>query len=492
MTVSWIVFLLYAGTALLLGRYAAGKTADGEDFWTAGRKLSPLSVGLSISAGFMSISWSCVYAVQLFYWYGAGALWLVTIPWILALTGIYFLSKKYHGLSSFSQPEMIGERFGKSLKKVVAMALAFVFLVWGGAEIYVAAVLLAPDLKIGVDPVILIISVFIALYTVSGGFRAVVLTDKLQYAIVAVYILIMGFLAFKGIRSAGIDIFTMPAAGVKSGLPWRDIFSPGVALISLTLIAYLPGWLFETDLWLRVQAAKDSGSAKKGVMIAGINSVIFVGILPLFIGISALYLFPRENGAIPAVVGNEGDAIFSALLIKYAPEWVRLFSSLGLVAAAMSTIDTCINVMALSIGYDIAEIRSRRDPKRSSRIFTLISVVLTTAFALFITSLWDIFYLSSGILTTAVALPVASVFFKRAKAKPLLWSSIGGFAGTTLFYFLEKTLFFRNLEPDFLLHSGVGFIFFGIIALPREFLQPRNKCTPVPRKLKQEKSSWLI
>lgn len=464
MTASWIAFLFYAGITLVIGRYAARKTGEGEDFWSAGRSLSGLSVGLSLSAGFMSISWSCVYAVQLFYWYGAGALWLVTIPWILALAGIYFLSKKYHGLSSFSQPEMIEKRFGKTLKKVVALALAFVFLVWGGAEIYVAASLLAPDLKTGVNIVIILISIFIAFYSVSGGFRAVVLTDKLQYSIVALYIIVMGFLAFKGLRIEGVDIFSIPASGIKSLSPWRDIFSPGIALISLTLIAYLPGWLFETDLWLRIQAAKDTGSARKGVIIAGINSILFVGIFPLFIGISALYLFPAEGGALPEIVGNEGDAIFSALLLKYAPQWLRLFSSLGLVAAAMSTIDTCINVMALSIGYDIAEVSSRKRSKKLSRYFTLLSVFVTTIFALIITSLWDIFYLSSGILTTAVALPVASVFIKGVKARPLLWSSVSGFTGTILFYFLEKSETFHSIEPAFLKDSGVGFILFGIVS----------------------------
>ncbi|MEN8223328.1 MAG: hypothetical protein ABFR36_08730, partial [Acidobacteriota bacterium] len=57
---------------------------------------------------------------------------------------------------------------------------------------------------------------------------------------------------------------------------------------------------------------------------------------------------------------------------------------------------------------------------------------------------------------------VASVFIKRIKAKPLLWSSVSGFSGTVIFYFLEKAPFFKNIEPEFLLNSGVGFIFFGI------------------------------
>ncbi len=461
---AWAVFLVYISITLVLGRYAGKKEKKSEEFWTAGRDLGPLSVGLSISAGFMSVSWSCVYAVQLFYWYGAGAVWLVTIPWIAALTGIWFLSKKYHSLSSFSQPEMVEKRFGKGIKRVVALALAFVFLVWGGAEIYVAAVLLAPDLNISINLVIAIISIVIALYTTSGGFRAVILTDKLQFGLVAIYIIVIGVIAWAGLNEQSISIFDLKATGMKSGLSWGNLVAPGVSLILLTLVAYLPGWLFETDLWLRVKAAKNKDSAKKGVVIAGINSVVFVGILPMFIGVAALYLFPSEAGTFPEIVGNEGDAIFSALLINYAPKWIRLFASLGLVAAAMSTIDTCINVMALSLGYDLAGVQKKNNPAFWSKLITLVSVFFTFLFSLFITSLWDVFYLSSGVLTTAVAFPVAAVFIKKVRTRAIFWSSVSGFAGTILFYFLEKSEFFRAIEPRFMSESGVGFIFLGIMA----------------------------
>lgn len=463
MNFTWIALLLYIFASIVLGRFAGKGEKNADDFWTAGRGLGSFSVGLSISAGFMSISWSCVYAVQLFYWYGSGALWLVTIPWIIALTGIRFLSKKYHNLNEFSQPEMVEKRFGKGVKRVVAVALASVFLVWGAAEIYVASSLLAPDLGISVDLLILIISIVIAVYTTSGGFKAVILTDKLQYLLVAAYIIIIGFVALSALKTEGINLFQGEILkGAKSGREWTDLFAPGVSLIVLTLFAYLPGWIFETDLWLRIQAAKDDKAAKGGVLIAGINSVLFVGILPMFIGIAALYLFPVKNGLFPAAIGNEGDAIFSAIMKGYAPAWLRFFSSLGLVAAAMSTIDTCINVVALSIGYDMLEVRKRNNPELMSKIVTIAAVSLTFIFALSINSLWDIFYLSSGILTTTVAFPVAAVFLKKVKRSPLFMSSIFGFAGTVLFYFLEKSNVFTSFEPGFLKNSQVGFILYGV------------------------------
>jgi len=70
----WIAVLLYCAAVIALGFRWREQASKGADFWTAGRSLSAGSVGLSISAGFMSVSWSCVYAAQLFYGYGLGAL----------------------------------------------------------------------------------------------------------------------------------------------------------------------------------------------------------------------------------------------------------------------------------------------------------------------------------------------------------------------------------------------------------------------------------
>lgn len=459
---TWFAFLLYVVITLVLGWAAHRKKDQGTAFWTAGRSLSTLSVGLSISAGFMSVSWSCVYAVQLFYWYGIGAVWLITIPWLIALTGIYYLAKRYHNLSAFSQPEMVALKFGKGTKRMIALALAFVFLVWGGAEIYVAGTLLAPSLGISSQWVIFIISVVVGIYATMGGFRAVVMTDKLQYSIVALYILAMAWLAGKGVSQMDVSLLDLSVTGAKSGVGWANLWAPGLAVIVLTLVAYLPGWIFETDLWLRVQAARDDRSARKGVLLAGFNGFLFVGVLPMFIGIAALHLFPMEGAAFPTIIGNQGDAIFSALVSTYAPQWLSVLFSVGLVAAAMSTIDTCVNVMALSLGSDMAEIHKRPHSEKWAKLVTIGSVLLSFLFALNTESLWDIFYLSSGILTTSVAFPVAAVFMKKVIPKGVLWSSIFGFCGTILFYFLESNGLLNAVEPQWLLESNLGYILWGM------------------------------
>lgn len=460
---TWIVFISYSLITIILGWLSHRKKDRGAEFWTAGRGLNGISAGLSISAGFMSVSWSCVYAVQLFYWYGLGGLWLVTIPWLIALTGIYILSRKYHKLPAFSQPEMVEQRFGKGARRTVATALAFVFLVWGGAEIYVAAALLAPGLAISIKWVILIICVVVAIYATLGGFRAVIMTDKLQYVIVALYVLAMVWLAGKGLAAQGVAVPDLTIAGAKSAKSWAHFTSPGITIIILTLIAYLPAWIFETDLWLRVQAAKDEKAAKKGMLIAGLNGFLFVGVFPMFIGIASLSIFPMQGGAFPGIIGNQGDAIFSALVSTYAPAWLAVLAAVGLVAAAMSTIDTCINVMALSIGYDIVEVHKGRHPERGSKLITLGSVLFAYLFAISIDSLWDIFYLASGVLTTTVAFPVAAVFIKKVKRKSVLYSSISGFVATVLFYFLESRGLLNFIEPQWLVESGLGYILWGIV-----------------------------
>ena len=470
----WAGFLGYSILVVVVGfviywkEKRSGQEYDNQAFWTANQKLSGYSIGLSISASMMSVSWSCVYDVQLFYWYGWGGLWLLAIPWLITMGGFYLFSPLFRRLRVFSQPELLERRFGSRARQLLAPVLIFVFITWAGAEIYAAGILIAPFLGISLPWMLFLIAFVVALYSFAGGFEAVVSTDKIQFAIVAIFIAAAAYVGVNAAsRQAGnfLGFLSAVPAPPKADPKFLQIISPGLALIGMTFLAYLPGWLVETDVWVRLQAASSNKEARKGIGVAAFNSFLFVGVLPLLIGLSALYLYPPLGSQIPDKL-KDGALIFTVLLQDFAPVWLSLVLSIGLIAAAMSTVDTCGNVVALSLSYDLLEpaLQGKWSAQKLNRLARWVSVLaigLAFVYALLTNSLWDIFYLSSGLLTTTIFFPVIGAFLKNTQKLQIYLSISLGFLGTLGGYFLEKFHFLQAFEPDWLAGTGLGYILFG-------------------------------
>ena len=464
----WTAFIVYSLVVIGIGWYVwlrdkkKGKSCDNAAYWEASRNLSGWSVGLSISASMMSISWSCVYGVQLFYWYGAGGAWLLIIPWLLTMLGFFLFAPMFRKFKVFSQPQLLEKRFGTKARQLLAPALILVFITWTGAEIYAAGLIIAPFLGISLPATLFLITLVVAIYSYTGGFEAVVSTDKIQFLLVAFFISVIAYLSWHALpANAGLPLSVQPPRAQHPDL-W---FSPGWALILMTFMAYLPGWIVETDVWIRLQAARSNGHARGGVLLAGLNSFVFVGLMPLIIGVSALVLFPAPDGQIPAEL-QDGALIFTVIMKQYAPLWLNLLLSVGLIAAAMSTIDTCGNVVALSFSHDLIEpgLGKNWSPEKRNRLARWSSVgaiFISFVYALFTESLWDIFYLSSGILTTTIFIPVVASFSKKATARQVHWAMVLGFTGTIAFYFLESRGMLTAVETPAVAATGLGYILWG-------------------------------
>ncbi len=472
----WTGFIVYSIVVIAIGfrvffrEKRSGLESDNSEFWTASRSLSGWAIGLSISASMMSISWSGMYGVQLFYWYGVGGMWLLIVPWLVNMALFYWLAPRFRQLNVFSQPELMHKRYGNSARLIIAATLLFVFIAWGGAEVYAAGQIIAPFLGITPQTTYLLIALVVAAYSYTGGFAAVVSTDKIQFALVAVFMTVIAGLAW-GQTDWNMETLQSLSPPKQEAGMW---IAPGITLILLTAVAYLPGWLVETDLWIRLQSARSHAEARKGIVVASVNSLIFVGIAPAIIGLAALQLFPPVDGVIPAYL-NDGALIFSEVLSRFAPAWLSLVLSIGLIAAAMSTIDTCSNIVALSLSRDIVEpVLMKRKPdaaviNRLARLSSVIAVFLSYLYALFTDNLWDIFYLSSGLLTTVVAIPVISTFFKKINSRQVLSAMSTGLISTFIFYFLEKFDLLQSIEPEAIADTGLGYIlwafFLSLLAL---------------------------
>lgn len=486
-SVYWTAFLLYSFIVIVIGliiyrrEKKQGHEYDNQAYWAAGKGLSGWSIGLSISASMMSISWSCVYGVQLFYWYGYGGIWLLIVPWLLTMLGFFLLAPLFRKMQIFSQPELLEKHFGKRTRQLLAPALIFVFTAWAGAEIYAAGITIAPFLGISVPLTIFLIALVVAFYTYTGGFKAVVSTDKIQFAFVALFIAIIagvGVAAVLKTNTVGAFFSRVPRPP-KIAAQTPIWFSPGIALILITFFAYLPGWIVETDVWVRLQAAGSTRQARRGVAIAAFNSLVFVGVLPLLIGLAALHLYPPLGSQILERL-QDGALIFSVMMQDFTPLWLNAILGIGLVAAAMSTVDTCGNIVALSISYDLLEphFQKRWKAERLNYLARWVSVgaiFMAFVYALFTESLWDIFYLSSGILTTTVFLPVIGAFRPGTSKQQVQLSIVLGFAGTIFFYFLESKGVLSRVEPQWLANTGLGYIIFGFFAGAIGFLLGSKK-----------------
>jgi Na+/proline symporter len=485
----WAGFITYSLFVIYVGwrGYKRSKHTSNLDidFWAAGKSLSPWATGLSISASFMSISWSCVYDVQLFYWYGLSALWLLAIPWLLTMFGFFVLAPHFRKLPAFSQPEMLAQRFGQRVRSYFAWPLAFVFLVWGGAEIFAAAQILTPILGVPFHVILALVALVVALYSFMGGFAAVVTTDKVQYALVAFFAVAIAYIAGKAVlaQDTVTNVLAHLPSPPKTGAAALTLFATGPALIVLTLVAYLPGWLVETDIWLRLQAAQNTTSARKGVVIASINSFIFIALLPMLIGLAALYLYPPNGTEIPADL-NDGAAIFAVLMRDYSPAVLNVLLIVGLAAASMSTIDTCGNVVALSLSYDLLEqtLAKRKKPldrRLVARYMSAGAVLLAFIYAIFTESLWDIFYLSSGILTTTIFIPMMAIFLPNTKTRQVKAAAAAGFLSTLVFYFMEGKGLLAVVEPEWVAETGLGYILLGLTASILAFLISKPSKQPI-------------
>ncbi len=407
-TIYLVVFIAY--TILVLGfTFISKRLSDPGGFWTENRSVGGIRAGISLSATFMSISWSVVYGIEVFLRYGLGGFFVLSLPWIIVLGIFLWLAPRLRDIPVFSQPELITGKFGKKAGNLAAVPILLVFIIWAGAEMDVAASLLAGTMGMSQGMLLFIIALIIAIYMSFSGTNAVIVTDVIQYILVALFFLIILY-AGASSQPANPAVFKLDPHRIEP------------LFIVLTFVAYLPGWLAETDIWIRLQITRNGREARKAMGISLLNAVLFVFLMPM---LAAAFL--------PAGMTNGTKGVAWLLNQLHHPLLVAL-AAIGLIAASMSTIDTCINVAAMTLSYDL----TRKKTLNRNIAAVWISAGLSFLFGIYSDSLKDAFYLSSGILSTTLFLPVLACYLPIGKKPGVVAVLTLSPILTIAFYLLEK------------------------------------------------------
>lgn len=459
----WAIVVLYSALVVYIGyRIRAVHRLDdqkaseaGLEFWMARRQLPGWRLGISLTSGWLMLGW-IGFGMSQIYMYGATGLWILPVPWFILCFIIIVMVPFVRRIGAVSLPQVIEKRYGRRARMLVAIFSFGVFIAWTQAELFMAGVLMEPFLKIPPWACMTLLVVPIILYTYLGGFRAIVTTDMVQFLIMAVFMVLLTIAAVVAAsKASGGDII---GALREATPPWSgrgEAFNPfflGLIFPVVLLVGYLPGWMIEQDLCLRLQAVKSTREGRKGAILSLVLITVFILVLPSIAAFCAIVAFPAADGAASEAIGADATGIISAF-VGTMPLALSLLMLLGIVACQMSTVDTFANVSAMAIAYDIVDpvlVKKKGSPKKRVQVARYISIgsILAALFCAFISDkLGDVYYISSGVLSASIAVPALFVFWRRTTLPAMMTSSIVGFIGTVGGYWWEYK-FLQAGDPD--------------------------------------------
>lgn len=357
-----------------------GRTAEG--YFLAGRAMPGWVVGFSLMATIVS---SITFLSLPAFAFGSGN-WkngLAHLTYIPAIVlAIYLFIPRYRRARVSSAYEYLEKRFG--LWARIYAAASFVLYQFFRTGLVLYAVSLGIQSILGADDsslplIILSAGVLVSLYTIVGGLQAVIWTDVLQ----AVALIGGGLICLPVIVSALPGGFE-ELFGVAVDDNKFDLGNLEFSLTEKTLWAYMIAeclvllQILGTDQSTvqRYSAAQSDRAASQAAVI-GCCLAVPTWTYFLFLG-TCLYVFVKmvpDTG----LEGLQPDQVFPRFILSHLPAGVGGLVITGLLASAMSTLDSSINATAATVTTDFYQRLWAKDrsPQHYANVGKLISLLFS-------------------------------------------------------------------------------------------------------------------
>lgn len=430
------VIIVYLLGMVALGAFVSTRIKGFKDYFLAGGALTtPLLVctlvssyyGLDVTFGTSEMSF--YYGVATWFWY--------SLPYyifiIIAALVIAPRLRRYGQAMTLS--DVLEQHYGTPTR-VVGAAASFVY----SAPIVAMAGMMTmmQYLQLDVKWAMFATVAVCATYTTMGGMWADAISDTVQFVLMCASLAIAIPLAINWLGGwEFVNSLPKDAVGDVPYVLHHGKLSYWIlvswALTGLTI-------LVEPAFYQRVFAA-DSAKSVQRALLVGIFlwasydwGVTMIGLL----GRAAV-----ESGKLPAAL--EGKEVLLSLTMEALPIGLRGLFLGGILASAMSTIDSYSLLASGNVVYDIY--RPLVDPRASDRrllVMTRIGVFIVMVAALGVSLLFDrmrdMWQFMTSVMSAVVLVPVMGALFWRPRPAAGLWGAIAGAIGLIAFYFLVFTL----------------------------------------------------
>jgi len=332
--------------------------------------------------------------------------------------------------------EFLMARYGRPMYGLVLCIMLFYLFIALSAEITAIAKLVAMIAPVPLWATAAIVMGSTLLYTLYGGLRSSMFTDRVQMFIIVpllVTLFVLGWQAAGGIGPT-VD-------GLRERAPrLLDIGDPVGIKAGLTFfVAILLTGLFHQGNWQRVYAARDIRAMRNGFLLGGVLVAPFIFLMGLF-GLAFVGL---------GVPGDSSIALFGVLM-PHAPEWFAVaLIPLGL-SLVMSTADTAISAASSIIAIDLQRLVPRANPRAMKRLARRLVPVMAIPVMIVAAQGYSVLYLFllADLLCSAVAFPTFyGLFSRRHDGFTATIASLCGLAAGLLLFPAPGD------KPEFLLES---------------------------------------
>ena len=300
-----------------------------------------------------------------------------------------FLSA-YYAIRCYSIYEYLNQRFGPKTHRCAVFIFFLTRIVSSAVRLLIATAAFAILLDISFFYALVIFSLIAIVYTAFGGIRAVIWTDVIQACVfisaaIAMVIYLQYVIGWGDIwhiaqQSHHLEIFhwDLSQDRISNGSLWGWLRDPNIFYLAL-----LNGFFITTaalgtdqDLVQRMLTCKNVRYAQLSVICSGF---IALGITFLFLLIGVglfVYYHHYPNANLPQIpiqglTTVNSDAVFPFFIRHVLPPGLQGLLVIGIIAAAMSSLDSAISAMSSSAMVDFYKPLCKKEHSEKHYLYML-------------------------------------------------------------------------------------------------------------------------
>ena len=489
-----VIIVAYLLSTVFIGYWVSKRASQSmQNYFLGGNKMPWYLLGISNASGMFDISGTMLLVYWMFI-YGLKSVW---IPWLWPTFNqiflMVYLSSWLRRSKVMTGAEWIKTRFGTGLgaqlSHIIVVFYAFVsiigFFTYGFKGIGKFAAEFLP-FHLSPNQYALILVAITAIYVIKGGMISVVITEVVQFFILAVASFSVGIIAM--MKVAPDTLHKMVPAGWDNlffgwhlGLDWTTLLPAATAKIAadkyelfgfFVMMLLFKGVLISAagpapnyDMQ-RVLSSKNPREAS--MMSAWVNIVLTPPRYFLIIGLTVLaaaFLGPELNG-----MGRDLDfeRVLPMVLSRYVPVGLLGFLIAGLLAAFMSNFAATVNAAPPYFVNDIYKryINPHASPKTYVRLAYLSSFVVVVLGVLIgwnVTSVNSVvMWIVSGLWGGYTASNVLKWYWWRFNGFGYFWGMMTGIGSALVLAFpglLDKLPIVESFEARYPVNLEVTIIF---------------------------------